>query len=379
MTKGNYRDKCIYSAFACIIRNATVIRRRENFTSITRCWLTKSRSFHQNSLLLKEEKFCTPIVQRQPLSFHRSFAWSSTDGTAFFSNSSFRNFLPRFWKLQVGKISKWSSTSKGSVSATEEDNPDVGNTAPSSVLLRDHLDKNGERSPSFKVSRITYTGTMYVLLYSMKCNDFSVDHFSDSVSFCSSFFNKSETVNLDTATLLKEASIYARDLFFTLNLTSRQERYKQRGSSNNQTDTVRRNVSAIQSRKKKTILLSFGSIRAVAGLQDVLLFDAHLPAVREFALELRNIFLHQQLLSSNCNGTVESISNSIEPYELLFLETVLRDTVDSYHRRLRLFEPIGKSHKVQFKTAFPLRTTQHPFFHMCFQLRDSGLYSGQSR
>ena len=147
-------------------------------------------------------------------------------------------------------------------------------------------------SPYFKVSRVSYTGTI-------------------------------ETVNLDTSALLKTASIYARDLFFTLNLTSSQER-RQRGSH-----TLRRTVSAIQSRKKKTILLSFGKVRAVASLNDVLLFDAHDPAVREFANELRVVFQSGEL-----HG---------EPNELVFLECVLRDTVDSFHRRLRLFEPIGTS------------------------------------
>jgi hypothetical protein len=156
-------------------------------------------------------------------------------------------------------------------------------------------------------------------------------------------------VNLDTASLLREASIYARDLFFTLNLTSRQERIKQRGSSNvaganfqsnvGVSGGARRTVSVIQARKKKTILLSFGSIRAVAGLHDVLLFDAHLPAVRDFASDLHHVFLNQHM--ATCKNGVEASNITAEPFELLFLESVLRDTVDSYHRRLRLFEPIG--------------------------------------
>jgi hypothetical protein len=176
---------------------------------------------------------------------------------------------------------------------------------------------------------------------------------------------------LDTATLLKEASVYARDLFFTLNLTSRQERYQQQRvhvngnkstpqllryhhgpTPNNVTNSVRRTVSSIQSRKKKTILLSFGNIRAVAGLHDVILFDAHLPTVREFALELRTLFdskrnnsFMESSTSIVCHNT-HNHANINEPYELLFLESVLRDTVDSYHRRLRLFEPIGTYNNV---------------------------------
>ena len=187
-------------------------------------------------------------------------------------------------------------------------------------------------------------------------------------------------MNLDTATLLKEASVYARDLFFTLNLTSRQERYQQQrvhasgdhGSKSSThptsnyhvdhnvtgsaTTVERRTVSIIQARKKKTILVSFGTIRAVAGLRDVLLFDAHLPTVRDFAHDLRNIFQSKTSssplqLPNNCNEELPNLgsqahgSSSTEPYELLFLECVLRETVDSYHRRLRLFEPIGTTKK----------------------------------
>lgn len=174
----------------------------------------------------------------------------------------------------------------------------TGMGSAGSVLLRgigpklvNQLNSSSKQGPpSFKVSRIPYTG------------------------------GSIETVNLDTTELMKEASIYARDLFFTLNLTSRQERLR-RGIP------ARRTVCAIQSRKKKIILLSFGKVRAVASLHDIMLFDAHNPAVREFANELRAVFASGEL-----HG---------DPSELVFLECVLRDTVDSYHRRLRLFEPIG--------------------------------------
>ena len=131
-----------------------------------------------------------------------------------------------------------------------------------------------------------------------------------------------ETVTLGTTELLKTASIFARDLFFTLNLTSRQERKQKRGDN----DAIRRSISAIQPRQD-VIVLSFGKVRAVVKHNDVLIFDAHSPAVRQFAQELRHVYQ-----SGNLHG---------EPNELVFLECVLRDTVDSFHRRLRLFEPIG--------------------------------------
>lgn len=142
-------------------------------------------------------------------------------------------------------------------------------------------------SPSFKVTKVSYTGSI-------------------------------QTVNLRVDELLKSASIYARDLF-TLNLTSRQERRR--------AERVRRTVSEIQPRDS-LLLLSYGNIRAVAGLEEVYLFDAHSPVVQEFAGELALVYR---------SGRLE------EPPELVFLERVLEDTVDSFNRRLRIYEPIVDS------------------------------------
>jgi Mg2+ and Co2+ transporter CorA len=130
-----------------------------------------------------------------------------------------------------------------------------------------------------------------------------------------------------TSELLKAAGIYARDLF-TLNITSRQER--QRPS----TGGVRRALAAVVTRDDM-ILLSFGSIRAVANLEQVLLLDAHNPAVRDFARELADAFGAKKASELTGGTSLED-----EPYELVFLEMVLRDTVDSFNRRLRLLEPI---------------------------------------
>jgi magnesium transporter len=79
------------------------------------------------------------------------------------------------------------------------------------------------------------------------------------------------------------------------------------------------------------IVLSFGNVRAVAGLDHVFLFDAHSPLVQDFASELALCF------SNNNKGL------TAEPNELIFLEQVLRDTMEAYNRRLRLFEPIVDS------------------------------------
>jgi hypothetical protein len=192
--------------------------------------------------------------------------------------------------------------------------------------------------PSFKVSRISYKeGTV-------------------------------ETMNLDTSELMKATSLYARDLFFTLNLTSRHERYRPDQSadpsyphsitsslpSTSSSVIPRRTVSVIQSRvPTSTILLSFGKLQAVANLTHIYLLNAHNPAVQAFAQYLSAIFTPPLLSQSSSsleactedNGGMISPTSSTnrEPNELIFLECCLRDTVDSYFRRLRLFEPIGTS------------------------------------
>jgi Mg2+ and Co2+ transporter CorA len=124
--------------------------------------------------------------------------------------------------------------------------------------------------------------------------------------------------SMDTSGLLRRASIYARDLM-TLNLTSRQEK------GSHPSRRRRPSVSAIVPRNK-LIVVSFGNVRAVAGLTEVLLLDAHNPIVQDFAKELSAIYLSGRHLE--------------DPRELVFLELVLRDTIDSFHRRLRLYEPI---------------------------------------
>lgn len=154
-----------------------------------------------------------------------------------------------------------------------------------------------------------------------------------------------ETIHLDTTGLLKTASIYARDLLFTLNLSSSQEDRETTLSSSSSSSRglalERRIVSTIQPRRKETILLSFGKIQAVASLDHILLFNAHLPDVRDLARELTASFQ----TTPECRGESAAVpiggSSAREPNELIFLEFCLRDTVDSYFRRLRLFEPIG--------------------------------------
>lgn len=133
---------------------------------------------------------------------------------------------------------------------------------------------------------------------------------------------KLQLLEVDTPSLLKHANIYARDLF-TLNMSSRQERPSR--------SSVRRTLAAIVPRPHphNNILVSFGNVRAVVTLDHIFLLDAQMPAVQDFALALSNLY--------------KSSSNHDTTWELVFLEEVLYDTVQSYNRRLRLYEPIVDS------------------------------------
>lgn len=134
------------------------------------------------------------------------------------------------------------------------------------------------------------------------------------------------TRNLKTSELLQ--TMFARDLF-ALNITSRQERKLKKSLHH------RPAPPAIVPRKN-LLVVSFGNIRAISGLESVQLLDAHQPASAEFARRLSQT-LGQALQPLNVEGDANL------PKELIFLEEVLRDTVDVYSRRLRLFDPIVES------------------------------------
>ena len=141
--------------------------------------------------------------------------------------------------------------------------------------------------PSFKVAKITYHGELSI-------------------------------ENLTTPEILKAAQIYARDLFL-LNVTSRQERHRRR--------PIQMSSAAILPRED-LMLVSLGNVRAVVGINELFLMDAHQPVVQEFAQDISEVFREE-------SGTPDA-----DPPELLFLDEVLRDTVDAFSRRLRLYEPI---------------------------------------
>ncbi len=125
------------------------------------------------------------------------------------------------------------------------------------------------------------------------------------------------SINLSPDEILKRTCILPRDLV-SLNLTSREEQ------SNRNKRRLARPPTAILPRTD-CILLSFGNVRAVAGRDSVYILDAHSMIADSFAKDLSAVFLTDK---------------SGDSPELIFLEAVLRDTVDTFARRLRIFEPI---------------------------------------
>jgi EF-hand domain pair len=174
------------------------------------------------------------------------------------------------------------------------------------------------------------------------------------------------TSSMRTSEILKDSSIYARDLV-SLQLTTKEERrHKRRAGS-----SPHRTLSAILPRGNE-ILLSFGAIRAVVGTKDAWIFDAHSVSVREFTKELSRVLkqgsarsqidLHEESLLDHTSVCDESLlpldggksrqtppnddllsPNPDEAFELVFLEAVLRDTTDVFNRRIRLYDPIVDS------------------------------------
>lgn len=188
--------------------------------------------------------------------------------------------------------------------------------------------------------------------------------------------NRVDLMTMDTSELLKAASIYARDLL-TLNVSSRWDRVVESRFLSHQ-----RTPAAIVPTDKKRILIAFGNIRAVVGLEHVYLLDAHRLNVRDFAHEIAHSFAQRgkRTLKTSSSSPAEEVVEQYpiddgmsskshkydmatgeeeQPYELLFLEILLRDTVDSFHRRVRLYEPFVENFSAKISSEVYSDTGVH--------------------
>ena len=164
--------------------------------------------------------------------------------------------------------------------------------------------------------------------------------------------------------ILRNSSLHARDLF-SLALTSSHEVEDTLRKSRRATGAAARTPAAILPRGDE-IVLSFGSIRALIGRDRGMIFDAHAPGTKLLAAEIANVFELRTMEGrenrwkrmagfkgrpeDSGSHNVDHIDHGLdwsakmryegEPFELVFIEEILRDTCDTFNRRLRLYEPI---------------------------------------
>lgn len=213
-------------------------------------------------------------------------------GNRFHPTSSRPAVCPSMcWKILPAHNQSWLSTSSssGDKSTTPSEDAEAAIREAARRLTESGIISQG-KNEEFKVTQVGYqTGRL-------------------------------STIHLPPTEILKRTSILPRDLV-SLHLTSREERST---TKNRNKRRMARPPTAILPRTD-CILLSFGNVRAVAGRESVYILDAHSQIAKSFAKDLSAIF---------------TTDNSGDPPELIFLEAVLRDTVDTYTRRIRIFEPI---------------------------------------
>lgn len=175
-----------------------------------------------------------------------------------------------------------------------------------------------------------------------------------------------EMKSLQTSDILRGSSIYARDLI-ALSLTSRNERTTRR---RRRYASLRLPQSVILPRGKE-ILVSFGNVRALIGIERVMIFDAHSLSVKQFAKEAAESFKHHQeqvcLAKARGDEDPRDLNYIADPPELVFLEDVLRETCDAFDRRVAVYEPIVDS----FVNKISNEVLTHTGVHQLVPIKDS--------
>lgn len=155
--------------------------------------------------------------------------------------------------------------------------------------------------------------------------------------------------------------VHARDLL-SLSLASSSTSYGRQRQTNQTSFRGRkkRSPTAILPREED-IIVSFGSIRAVIGHAEGLIFDAHKPSVQLLAQGIGETFV-TRFTASRSSLEEETLTNGIQvgdeyesprmrslfakghpdedAFEFIFLEYILREVCLTYTRRLQLYEPI---------------------------------------
>lgn len=166
----------------------------------------------------------------------------------------------------------------------------------------------------------------------------------------------SELVCCTQSEILARTRLLPRDLV-GLALSGRRER-RDRAAGNAMSEKMRQPPTILP--RNDSMILSFGPIRAVAERDFVYIFDVDNQVAKSFAEEVSLLYKERaasieqqerqqeqdQNLPSQRNGTTphdcyKQIPTAHEEHpELVFLEAVLADAVESFSRRIRIFEPV---------------------------------------
>ena len=148
-------------------------------------------------------------------------------------------------------------------------------------------------------------------------------------------------------------SMHARDLF-SLNLTSSNSTPGDYAADADSTSTASSSFSkkklvratrpsAAILPREEDIIVSFGTVRALIGIDSGIIFDAHKPTIQLLADDISETFLQINCDKKELNQELDIVDSQDSSFELMFLEEILRDVSDTYARRLKIYEPIVDS------------------------------------
>lgn len=145
-----------------------------------------------------------------------------------------------------------------------------------------------------------------------------------------------ETIKMSQTEIMAQTALSPRDLV-SLRLTSKKER-KLDWIGNTLMQQMRHPPTIMT--RNNFILLSLGPVRAVAERNAVYVFDVHNKAASSFTKYLSGIYQRRSDRIKHMSNSDIHKNRNEEPTELVFLETVLADAVDSFTSRKRILEPI---------------------------------------
>ena len=145
-----------------------------------------------------------------------------------------------------------------------------------------------------------------------------------------------ETIKMSQTEIIMQTALSPRDLV-SLRLSSKRER-KEHWVGNTLMEQMRHPPTIMA--RNDFILLSLGPVRAVAEKNAVYLFDIYSKPASSFTNYLSEVYQKRSARIKNASQTNNKSLYNEDPTELVFLETVLADAVDSFSSRIRIFEPV---------------------------------------